>query len=73
LNRRALTEIDRMRDDVSPRAQREVARAVLAAVVDADDMVENRANVGDDVADDARLVKGGYDDPNILVARIDAD
>ena len=58
---------------MSPGAQRDVARAVLAAVVDADDVVENRANIGDDVADDARLVKGGNDDPNILVTHVDAD
>lgn len=73
LDSRALPQIYRMRDDVRACGKREIARAVLAPVVDADDVVENGADIGDDVADDARLVIGGYDDPNILVARVDAD
>jgi hypothetical protein len=53
-----------------PRAEGDIAGVVAAAVVHADHVVENGANVRDDVADDARLVEGGDDDPNVLVARV---
>ena len=49
------------------------ARAVAAAVVHTDHVVENGANVSDDVADNARLVEGRDDDPNVVVARVDAE
>ena len=52
--------------------QRGFPGAVPAAVVHTDDVVENGANVSDDVADNARLVEGGNDDPDVVVARVDA-
>jgi hypothetical protein len=33
-------------------------------------MIENGANVSDDVADNARLVVGRDDDPNVVIARV---
>ena len=71
LDGRALAEVDRMAHDVRARAQRDVAGVVAAAVIDTDHVVENGANVGDDVADDAGLVEGGDDDPNVVVTRVD--
>ena len=71
LDRRALPEIDRMAHDVCARAQCGVAGLVAATVVHTDHMSENGANVSDDVADDAGLVEGRDDDPNVVVARVD--
>ena len=70
LDRRALSEVDRVAHHVGAGAQRRFAGVVAAAVVDADHVIENGANVSDDVADNARLVKGRDDDPNVVVARV---
>ena len=37
----------------------------FAAVVDTDDVGENRAQIGDDVADDTGFVEGWDDDPDV--------
>ena len=52
LDRRTLTEVDGMGDHMGAGAQGSVARLVSAAVVHTDHVVENGANVRDDVADD---------------------
>ena len=70
LDRRALTEVDRVAHHVRAGAQRHLVGVVAAAVVDAHHVIENGANVSDDVADNARLVEGRDDDPNVVVARV---
>jgi hypothetical protein len=41
----------------------------VTAVVHADDMVEDRAKVSDQIGDDGCLVEGGDDDPATVIAR----
>jgi hypothetical protein len=60
-----------MAHDVCAGAQCDVTGLVAAPVVNADHLTENRANVSNDVADDAGLVEGRDDDPNVVVARVD--
>src|SRR5690349_12391033 len=71
LDRRTLAEVDRMPNDVRTGAQCDVARAVTAAVVDAHHVVEDGANVRNDVADDGGLIESRNHDPKVVVTRVD--
>src|SRR5271169_4707323 len=61
----ALAQIDRVAHQVSSGSRGDFPGAVGAAVVYADDMVEGRAHIGYDLADDGRFVEGGNDDPDV--------
>ena len=65
LDRRTLAQVHRVAHQMRPGPQRDVAGVVAAAVVHAHDVGENRAQIGDDVADDAGFVEGWDDDPDV--------
>ena len=65
LDGRTLAQVHRVAHQMRPGPQRDVAGVVAAAVVHAHDVGENRAQIGDDVADDAGFVEGWDDDPDV--------
>src|SRR5271157_6661705 len=67
-----LAQVDRMAHQVGPGPRGDLTGAVGAAVVHADDMVENRPHVGDDLTHDGGFVEGGNDDPDVGIARFSA-
>src|SRR5262249_18803633 len=72
LDRRALADVDRVAHEVGSGPQGDLAGAVGAAVVHTNDVVEDRAQFGDDLADDLSLVEGGNDDPDVGAAHFSA-
>ncbi len=65
LNGRTLAQIHRVAHQMCPGPQRSVAGVVAAAVVHTHHVGENRAQIGDDVADHAGFVEGWDDDPDV--------
>ena len=65
LDSRTLAQVHRVAHQMRPGPQRDVAGVVAAAVVHTDDLAENRAQIGDDVADDAGFIEGRHDDPDV--------
>jgi hypothetical protein len=60
-----LAQVHRVAHQMCPGPPGDVAGAVVAAVIHAHDVAEDRAQIGDDVADDTGFVEGWDDDPDV--------
>jgi hypothetical protein len=64
LERGALPQIDRVRDDGSPGRERNLSRRIAGAVINNNDTIISACEVRNDGTDDRGLIQGRNYDPN---------
>jgi len=70
LQRRPLTEIERMGDNVSPGCRRDWPGGIRRAVIDDDGAISGAAQLAHDPADHGGLVIGGANHPQLRVRNL---